>query len=145
MARAIEARVVLVQSLAHEQTREPQVGLILADLVGLAAGQARHPQGVVKTEALIDFAVDPRFGASPEPRTQVQRGIGCLRAVAGRQAVGPRIGRIEVRRLLFYVSELTVDGEGLCNGCVGNRFRGGGDRSRGYGRDEKNRSSESER
>jgi len=45
--------------------------------------------------------------------TQVQRDIGGLGAAVGRQTIRPGIRGIETRRLLFYVGELPMDGEGL--------------------------------
>ena len=58
-------RIVKVQGLAQEHTRQAQIGLVLADLIGLAAGETRGAQSVVQSEALIDFAVDPALGAGP--------------------------------------------------------------------------------
>jgi hypothetical protein len=102
-----------VERVAYEPTSEPQVGLILADLVSLGAGKARHTQGVVQAGPLIDLAVDPELGPGPKRAPQVEGGVDGLSAAIGRQAVRPRIGCVERGGFLFHVGELAVDREGF--------------------------------
>ena len=46
--------------------------------------------GVADAEALVDFRIDPDFGALPWAKASVKRDVECLAAVArARQAVGP--------------------------------------------------------
>jgi len=49
--------VVEVNRLANKQARQPQVRLVFADLVALAAWKSRKPKSVVQPEPLIDFGM----------------------------------------------------------------------------------------
>ncbi len=101
-----------IHDLAHEQAGHAQVGLVATDLVRLAAREAGDTQRAIESLALIDFAVDPAFGARPEPGPEIQGGIDRFGAAVGRQAVGPAVGGVEVRGLLFHIGELPVHGVG---------------------------------
>ena len=59
-----------IDSLTHEQSRQPPVRVAAAHLISRAAGKPGDAECTVKTEALIDLPVDPHLGSRPKPRAQ---------------------------------------------------------------------------
>ncbi len=118
-----------IDGLAQEQPLELEVGRALADLVGLAAGEAGHAQGVGEAKALVDLRIDPDLGPSPGPHAAIEGEIEGLPPIGvGVQAVGPRIGRGEGRIGLFGQGGLRMKGPELGPIRRRGRFRRGGER-----------------
>ncbi len=69
-----------VDGLADEIARHPQVGIVLAELIGLCARKAREPERVAQSESLVDLRVDPDFGSLPGRHPDIERRIPGLAA-----------------------------------------------------------------
>src|SRR6201999_1391633 len=110
-----------IECLPDECPLQPQVRLILADLISLAARKTGDTQGVIEAVSLIELAVQPTLRAAPQSGADVERGVGRFRADVRRQAVGAAVRSIEPAGFLFHVSELTVEGKDLL---IGGRRRG---------------------
>ena len=73
---------------------------------------------VADAEALIDFRIEPEFGALPQPHAGEQRGVRRLAALAAmRQAVGTLIGRSDRRVALPREGGLAVEIDQVQVGC----------------------------
>ncbi len=120
------ALIAEVRGSGARKTRQPKIGLILADLVGLAARKSRNAQGVVETEALIDSGLTQISASrhSRRPRKSVASMVSA--PVSGVRLFGTRIRRMEVGGRLFRVRELPMHREGLYR-----RVRGGSVPARG--------------
>jgi hypothetical protein len=54
-----------IDGLPHEIALHPRVRIGRAELIGFAAGIAGDAVGIADAETLIDFRIDPEFGALP--------------------------------------------------------------------------------
>src|ERR1019366_10802464 len=61
-----------VDGLAQERPVHTRVGIIRTDLVRLAARESRNAYRSAQSKALIEFWIDPGFGALPEPDARIQ-------------------------------------------------------------------------
>src|ERR1035437_2294055 len=61
-----------VDGLAQERPVQARVGIIRTDLVRLAARESRNAYRSAQSKALIEFRIDPGFGALPEPDARIQ-------------------------------------------------------------------------
>src|SRR5262249_24351759 len=62
-------------------------------------------------KTLIDFRIDPEFGALPQPHAQKCSRVPGFAALVWNEAVPPDIGRPEWRRILLDEGRLAVHGE----------------------------------
>ena len=94
------------------------IRIIGADLVGFRAREAGDAVRVADAEALIDFRIEPEFGAFPQSQTGEQRGVRRLAGLSAmRQAVGTLIGRSDSRVALPGEGGLAVEIDQVQVGC----------------------------
>src|SRR5258708_10520810 len=85
-----------VDRLPQEPSRKFGIGASSSDLIGLAAWKAGNPERVAKAKALIDFWIDPDFGAGPGPVPGIKGKVERLFRVSSRiEAIWSLIGRME--------------------------------------------------
>src|SRR5205807_7646736 len=82
-----------------------------ADLESCAGRETGDTLGRAQTKALIDFRVEPDFGALPEFDAQTQRRVPALAALVRDKTMLPHIGRAERRRILLDEGRLAVHGK----------------------------------
>src|ERR1700738_1026983 len=98
-----------VDGLSQERPVQTRVGIIGADLVGLAARESRGAYRCAKSKTLIDFRIDPRFGALPKPHACVQGDVRGLAAGIRCEAVPAAIRGRKRRDILVDVGSLGVE------------------------------------
>jgi hypothetical protein len=64
-----------IDGLAHESALHADIRIIGAEFVGFRTREAGDAVGVADPKALIDFRIEPEFGAFPESQTGEQRGV----------------------------------------------------------------------
>ena len=103
------ARAAQIKHLAQKQFRETHIRCVFANLVSAAVRKAGYPEGIVKTEALINFSVQPDFSAMPQTMPGHERDIRSFYHGATRvQALRAAVGRGEVRMFLCDIGNLSV-------------------------------------
>jgi hypothetical protein len=100
-----------VDGLPQECPEQTRVGIWGSDLVGLAAWESRGADRCAQSKALIDFRIDPRFGALPEPHARVQGYVCGLAADVRYETVLALVGSPKRRVILIHVGGLGVERE----------------------------------
>ena len=116
-----------VDGLANERARQPRIGIGLSNFVGFAAGESCDSERVGEPKSLVDFRIDPKLGALPQPHAGIKRGVPGLAALsAAGQTVGALIGRPECGIGLLEERGLTVEVNVIWvrrRGCLQNHWR----------------------
>ncbi len=101
------------EGLAQEQALQAQIGIGLADLIGLAGRKAGQAQGVGQAETLVDLRIDPKLAALPRAVAEIAGQVEGLRPAGLRyKTVGAGIGRGEPVGFLAGHGRLDVPGPG---------------------------------
>ena len=60
-----------IERVPNEKSRQAEVGLVLAHFVSFAARKSGRAQGVVESESLVQFCIDPELRSGPQSHTEV--------------------------------------------------------------------------
>jgi len=78
-----------IDSLTYEQPLQSPVRVASSHFVRRSARKARQAEGVIQTEALIYFRVDPGFGPWPQARAEKERYVDRLCPCRGDRLLSP--------------------------------------------------------